>query len=175
MTHSLRSFIAGIGLATGLVVASPTSVMADTPPPSRIGVVDLERTLYETPVGKRASEAFDKTRKAKQAELDLRQKELQKAAAELDKQAAVLKPDVLAQKKSVLEKQFIELQQLYVKLERDLAGERTKLTQDVLKKAGPIIEEIAKKDGYDLVLDRSAVLWAVPTSDLTDKVNARMK
>ena len=155
------SIVTALGIAAGIgLVSAPMVGLVDAAPGGalKIGVVDLEETLYNTPVGKRASEAFDKTRKAKQAELDKKQKDLQKAAAELDKQAAVLKPDVLAQKKAVLEKQFVELQQIYVKLERDLAGERTKLVQDVLTKAQPIIEQIAKDEGVTVVLDRSAVL-----------------
>jgi outer membrane protein len=159
------------GVWFGIFGAEVTAVPAAT----KIGVIDLEKTLYETPAGKRASDAFDKTRKAKQAELDKKQKDLQKAAAELDKQAAVLKPDVLAQKKGVLEKQFVELQQVYVKLERDLASERTKLVQDLLTKAGPIIEEIAKAEGIHIIVDHSAALWVQPDLDLTAKLNAKMK
>lgn len=174
-----RKLISALGIALGLgLVAAPLvgrHEVSAVPSNMKIGVVDLEKTLYETPAGKRASEAFDKTRKAKQSELDKKQKELQKAAAELDKQAAILKPDVLAQKKGELEKKFVELQQVYMKLERDLAGERTKLVQDLLTKAGPIIEEIAKAEGCQIILDHSAVLYGDPSVDLTAKLNAKMK
>src|SRR5689334_21981455 len=117
--------VLGLAVGLGMVTAPMTGLVSAVPATTKVGVIDLEKTLYETPAGKRASEAFDKTRKSKQAELDTKQKELQKAAAELDKQAAVLKPDVLAQKKAQLEKQFVELQQVYMKLERSLAEERT--------------------------------------------------
>lgn len=167
--------VLGLVVGLGMLTAPMTGLVQAVPATTKIGVIDLERTLYETPAGKRASEAFDKTRKAKQAELDKKQKDLQKAAAELDKQAAVLKPDVLAQKKNALEKQFVELQQVYVKLERDLASERTKLVQDLLKKAGPIIEEIAKAEGVHIIVDQSAALWVQPDLDLTAKLNAKMK
>ena len=174
-----RNLITALGLALGLgLVAAPLVGSRDVsavPANPKIGVIDLERTLYDTPAGKRASEAFDKTRKAKQSELDKKQKELQKAAAELDKQAAILKPDVLAQKKGDLEKRFVELQQVYMKLERDLAGERTKLVQDLLTKATPIIEEIAKAEGVTVIFDQNATLWGDPAVDLTGKLNARMK
>jgi outer membrane protein len=173
----LRKLVTALGLALGLVMvtAPVTGLVTAVPANMKIGVIDLEKTLYETPAGKRASEAFDKTRKAKQAELDKKQKDLQKSAAELDKQAPILKPDVLAQKKGELEKKFVELQQVYMKLERDLAGERTKLIQDLLKKAGPIIEESAKAEGFHIILDQSAVLWGDPAVDLTAKLNAKMK
>jgi outer membrane protein len=172
----LSKLVTVTGLAAGLGLVGVTVTRVDAgPPTTKFAVIDLERTLYDTPAGKRASEQFDKTRKTKQAELDKKQKDLQKAAGELDKQAAVLKPDVLAQKKAVLEKQFVELQQVYVKLERDLAGERTKLLQEVLKQAEPIIDTLAKAEGVQVVLDRSAVLWVDGTVDLTDKLNAKMK
>ena len=173
---TVSKLVTTAGLVAGVGLIAMTVVRVDAAPPTtKIAVIDLEKTLYDTPAGKRASDAFDKTRKAKQGELDKKQKDLQKAAAELDKQAAVLKPDVLAQKKGELEKQFVALQQVYVKLERDLAGERTKLLQEVLKQAEPIIDTLAKAEGVQIVLDRSAVLWIEPTVDLTDKLNAKMK
>jgi outer membrane protein len=141
----------------------------------KIGVIDLERTLYDTPAGKRADEKFEKVRKKKQGELDKKQKELKKYAAELDKQATVLKPEVLKEKKAELEKKFVELQQLLVKLEKDLAGERTKLIESLLEQAGPYIEELAKSEGVDVIIDSSAVVWASKTIDLTDELHAKMK
>jgi outer membrane protein len=167
--------VLGLAVGLGMVTAPMTGLVSAVPATTKIATIDLERTLYDTPAGKRASEAFEKTRKGKQADLDKKQKDLQKAAAELDKQAAVLKPDVMKQKKDALEKQFVDLQQTYMKLEKELAGERTKLIQDLLKKAGPIIEEIAKSEGVNVILDQSAVLWNDPGVDLTDKLNAKMK
>jgi outer membrane protein len=151
------------GLSTGAV------------PASKIGVIDLDNTLSSTPAGKRANDAFEKTRKAKQAQLDKQQQDLKAADADLEKQKAVLKPDVYNQKRQDLEKKFVDLQQTYVKLERDLAGERTKLIQDLLKLAGPKIEAIAKAEGVNIIVDREAVVWADAAVDLTPKLNAQMK
>jgi outer membrane protein len=151
------------GLSTGAV------------PASKIGVIDLDNTLSSTPAGKRANDSFEKTRKAKQAQLDKQQQDLKAADADLEKQKAVLKPDVYNQKRQELEKKFVDLQQTYVKLERDLAGERTKLIQDLLKLAGPKIEAIAKHEGVNIIVDREAVVWADAAVDLTPQLNAQMK
>ena len=151
------------GLSTGAV------------PASKIGVIDLDNTLSSTPAGKRANDAFEKTRKAKQSQLDKQQQDLKAADADLEKQKAVLKPDVYNQKRQELEKKFVDLQQTYVKLERDLAGERTKLIQDLLKLAGPKIEAIAKSEGVNIIVDREAVVWADAAVDLTPQLNAQMK
>lgn len=163
-------------LGLGLMV-SPllTGLSTGAVPAPKIGVIDLDNTLSTTPAGKRANDSFEKTRKAKQTELDKKQEELKKADADLDKQKTVLKPEVYAQKRQELEKKFVELQQVYVKLERDLAGERTKLIQDLLKQASPKIEALAKAEGVNIIVDREAVVWADKAVDLTAKLNEQMK
>ena len=93
----------------------------------------------------------------------------------LDRQKQVMKPDVYEQKRQELEKQFVDLQQTYVKLERDLAGERQKLIQDLLKQASPKIEKIAHDEGVSIIIDREAVIWADQAVDLTPALNAMMK
>jgi outer membrane protein len=163
-------------LGLGLMVSPLMGGMATSAVPApKIGVIDLDSTLSTTPAGKRANDAFEKTRKGKQTELDKKQEELKKADADLDKQKSVLKPEVYAQKRQDLEKKFIELQQVYVKLERSLAEERAKLIQDLLKQASPKIEAIAKAEGVNIILDREAVVWADKSVDLTASLNAQMK
>lgn len=164
----------GLGLMVSPLLGLGTSVSA-VPSNPKIGIIDIESTLSTTPAGKRANESFEKTRKAKQNDLDKRQNELKKAVADLEKQSTVLKPDVFKQKKDELEKKFVELQQLYVKLERELAADRTKLIQDLLKQAEPRVEKIAKAEGVTIILDQSATIWADPAVNLTEKLNAEMK
>jgi outer membrane protein len=151
-------------LGRGAVPASP-----------KIGVIDLDNTLSTMPAGKRANDAFEKTRKTKQSELDKKQDDLKRAAADLEKQKAVLKPDAYAAKRDELEKRFMELQGTLQKLEKDLAGERQHLMQDLLKQAQPLVDKLAKAEGVTIIVDRQSVVWADPATDLTVKLNADMK
>ncbi|MBA3452212.1 MAG: OmpH family outer membrane protein [Deltaproteobacteria bacterium] len=163
----------GLGLMVSPLLSSPAGSAVPASP--KIGMIDIEDTLSTTPAGKRANDAFEKTRKSKQAELDKRQEDLKKADADLDKQKTVLKPEAYAQKRSELEKKFVDLQQTYVKLERELASDRTKLIQGLLKQAEPLIAKIAKAEGVHLIIDRSATVWTDPSVDLTAKLKAEMK
>ena len=164
-------------LGLGLMVSPMLSGLAGSAVPAnpKIGVIDIEKTMSTTPAGKRANDAFEKTRKAKQAALDKSQDDLKKADADLQKQKAILKPDAYAAKQAELEKKFVELQQTYVKLERELAQDRAKLIQGLLKQAEPLIEKIAKAEGVHLIVDQNAVVWNDPSVDLTAKLNAEMK
>lgn len=145
------------------------------PANQKIGIIDIENTLSTTPAGKRANEQFEKQRKAKQADLDKKKNEALKAKTDLEKQQAVLKPEVFKQKYAELEKRFVELQQTYVQLERELAADRAKLIQDLMKQAEPRIDKIAKAEGVSIILDQNAVVWAEPAVNLTKKLNDEMK
>ncbi|HVK89381.1 MAG TPA: OmpH family outer membrane protein [Kofleriaceae bacterium] len=173
----MKRYLALGTLGLGLMVSPLLSGLAGSAVPAnpKIGVINIEQTLSTTPAGKRANDAFEKTRKAKQTELDKRQDALKKADADLQKQKAILKPDAFAHKAAELEKQFVDLQQTYVKLERELAADRTKLIQGLLKQAEPLIAKIAKAEGVHLIVDESATVWADPAVDLTAKLNAEMK
>lgn len=162
----------GLGLMVSPLLGYVQSAVPANP---KIGIIDIENTLSSTPAGKRANDQFEKTRKAKQAELDKQQTDLKKAGADLEKQQAVLKPDVFKQKREDLEKKFVALQQTYVKLERELATDRTKLIQELLTQAKPKIEKLAKAEGVTLIIDESATVWSDPAVNLTQKLNAEMK
>lgn len=164
-------------LGLGLMVSPLLTGFAGSGVPAnpKIGIIDIDNTLTTTPAGKRANDAFEKQRAAKQGELDKHKDELKRAEADLERQKAVLKPEVFQAKFEDLQKQAVALQETYMKLERELAESRTKLIQDLLKQAGPKIEAIAKAEGVTLIVDREAVVWADPSVDLTAKLNAEMK
>lgn len=163
-------------LGLGLMV-SPLLGIGQTAVPSnpKIAIIDIENTLSTTPAGKRANEQFEKIRKSKQAQLDKQQNELKKQGQDLEKQRTVLKPEVFKQKREELQKKILQLNETYMKLERELATDRTKLIQDLLKKAEPIIKSLAKKEGVHLIIDQSATIWADPSVNLTAQLNAQMK
>jgi outer membrane protein len=145
-------------------------------PPAKIGYVDLQSTLEKTKVGKTAKAKLEGEKKKKQDEIDKKQKDLQKAAADLDKQRTVLKPDVVQKREAELQKQFLDLQQQFAGFQQELLKQESKLTREIFKDASKIIESIAKRDGYTMILEKSesAVLWADKMFEITDEVNKRM-
>ena len=177
LTDIMKPHVAIGALGLGLMLSPLLTSMGRTAVPAspKIGVIDLDNTLSTTPAGKRANDAFEKTRKTKQSELDKQQDDLKRAAADLEKQKAVLKPDAYAAKRDELEKNFMALQGTLQKLEKDLAGERQTLMQGLLKQAQPLVEKLAKAEGVTIIVDRQSVVWADPATDLTTKLNADMK
>src|SRR5689334_4730898 len=173
MTRTTLAGILALALATTLIAARP----AATPPAlePKLAVVDLEQVLTLSPAGKRASEAFEASRKQKQAALDQQQKELTSTNAELEKQKATLDPQEFEKRRKALEQSLIAVQQSYVKLERELATERTTLLQDLMQLAGPELDKIAKAEGLALIFDKAAVAWHEPALDVTERLAAQLK
>lgn len=144
---------------------------------TRVGYVDLQRTLNETSAGKAAKAKLEKEKKSKQAALDKEQQDLRKFATDLEKQKVVLKPDVLRQRERELQEKYVKLQETYMKLQQDLAKQEAQLVQKIFAKASPAIKDIAREKGFTIILEKNegAVLWGAPSLDITDEVNKRVK
>jgi len=173
MHRTLSVFFLGIAL----IVAGVVRVDAAGPAGFKIGFVDLQRTLNETAAGKKAKKKLESDKSKKQKELDKEQKKLQKFAKDLEKQMSVLKPDVLRKRQQELQERYVKLQQTYMQLQQDLAKNEAELVRKIFTKASPVIQKIAKADGYSMILEKneSAVLWGQPALDITTKVNAGLK
>ena len=89
-TGIMKPHVAIGALGLGLMFSPLLTSMGRTAVPAspKIGVIDLDNTLSTTPAGKRANDAFEKTRKTKQTQLDKDQDDLKRAAADLEKQKA---------------------------------------------------------------------------------------
>src|SRR5262245_5880230 len=130
----MRNFwiIGAFGLAiaaTGIVRANAAGAAA----PSKVGYVDLQRTLNETKVGKAAKGRHEGEKAKKQKQIDQEQDDLKKAAEELDKQRVVLKTDVLKQREKELQDKYVSLQQKFLQFQQDLAKSETLLTREIFQ------------------------------------------
>ena len=163
-----------LGLLALALLASQRSESAG-PGPTRIGVLNIEETLSNTPAGKRANDEFERLRKTKQGALDKQADDLRQANADLLSKKSTMDQAAYATKRVELEQKFGELQSLYTKLERELAQDRTKIIQDLLHQVEPKIAALARSEGVQLVLDHTAAVWADPALDLTSKLGAQMQ
>ncbi len=166
--------IAG-ALAIAAITLASTRVHA-APPMAKVGFIDLQRTLNETKVGKTAKAKLESEKTLKQKQVNEKKDVLMKEKEELDKQRVVLKPDAVAQREKQLQDKYVELQQLFMQLQQDLAKSEATLTREIFGKASSIIESIAKRDGYTMIVEKNegAVLWADSAVDITSEVNKRL-
>lgn len=110
------------------------------------------------------------------------QNELQSKQATLEEKANKLKAEEASLPQIVVQERYKELQELDQKLrqfqqraQQDLAAKEQELLSPILQKIQTAIDDVAKANGYAMVLPENALLYADKTHDITQKVINKLK
>lgn len=151
-----------------LLLASTPAV--DAAAQARIGVVDVQHAVMQTEDGIRAQATLKKLFDRRQQDLDAKQTEMQRAREDIEKQSRVLSREALQKRMEDWQRQMVELQTVFVDYNKELQKKQGELTAPVLKKMMGVINRLAKKTGYELIIDKQAAPYARPDLDLTEQV-----
>ena|SRR5690606_30466510 len=161
----MKTFITIIALAIGLASAN---AYADV----KIGYVDMQKAIQSTKAGKQAKKSLEAEFEKRKKSLQKKEGELKKMGEELEKKAMVLSDDVRAKKQKEFQENMMEFQQTVQKNQQEIQQQERKLTEPILKKLQTVIEDMAKKDKYTVILEKreNGVLWAQKDLDITEQV-----
>ena len=154
-------------LASGvlLAVASPAAAQ------SKVAVVDVRRAVLETEQGLRVQATLKKLFDSRQVELDAKQRQLQtdKEALEKEAQSGKANKEVIAKKYDTLQRQAAELQTTMMDYQREMQRRETEMTTPILQGVLDAVKRIASQDGFEMVLEKSAVPYFRGDLELTDR------
>lgn len=136
----------------------------------RIAVVDLQHAVMATEDGIRAQATLKKRFDKRQQDLDAKQTELQRAREDIERQARVLSREALQKRMEDWQSQMVALQTVFVDYNKELQKMQGDLTGPIIKKMMGVVSRIAKKQGFELIIDKQAVPYARPDLDLTEQV-----
>lgn len=158
-------------LATGPVSAQTASAKAKPAaeqPWTKIGFVNTQRILRDSPPAKAAQDKIEK-------EFDKRNKELQQSIADFrkkvqqfEKDAPVLTESDRNRRQRELGNIDTEIQRRQREIQEDFNRRRNEEFAIIIEKANLAIKQIAEKDNYDLILQDAVTVSA--RVDITDKV-----
>ena len=170
MAISLGRALARIAVAA--VVTASTLGLAEGPARAegKIGVVDVQQVVMQTEDGIRVQAMLKKFFDKRQQELDARQTELGRAREDIEKQSRVLSRQALEKRMEDWQRRMVELQTKFVENNKELQEKQGQLTGPIIKKLVGVIARLAKKNGYDLIVDKQAVPYARPDLVLTDQI-----
>lgn len=139
---------------------------------AKFGYVDFQRALNEVEEGKRARASLKSEFEQKQRALETIQGELQRMQADLDKQRLILSADALKDREEAYRKKVLELTEKMNTYKMELQGKEARVTGGILNAMHGIVQEIGKKNGYTMILEKSqeVVLYSPQDSDLTSQV-----
>lgn len=160
----VRAVALGILLASGLF--APHAVSGE----AKLAFVDVQRAVMATEDGMRAQATLKKLFDRRQADLDGKQTELAKMRDDIEKQQRVVSREALQKRMEDWQQRMVKLQTDFVEYNKELQKKQGELTAPIIRKLVETIARLAKKNGYEAVLDKQATAYVRPDLDLTEQV-----
>ena len=160
-------------VATVLLTLPLSALAADAPAAAgKMGYVDLQKAIQETSTGKKAKKDLEGEFNKKKKELEKKEADLKKMSEDFEKKSMVLSDELKMQKQGELQQEMLKYRELVGKSQMEIQKRERELTMPIVEKLHAIIGEIAKKEGYQFVLEKNeqSVLYADKDADLTDRV-----
>lgn len=136
----------------------------------KVGVVDLQRVISESQVGRKSRERFQGEVKSVETDLLKEKQLLERLKSDLEKQGMLLREA----ERQEMEKQFQRKYRDYLRSMEDsqegLRQREKEMTAQILAELRDIVVEIGKKDNFTLIVERSQTIYNGDVLDITDKV-----
>lgn len=138
----------------------------------KIGYVDLQKALQDTSAGKKAKAELEVEFKKKKKALEAKEADLKTKREDIQKKKDLLSEVALQQKAAEFQQEMLKYRDQLQKSQLEIQKRERELTAPLINALGKVIDEIAKKEGYDMILEKSqqGIVWAKEDMDLTAKV-----
>jgi outer membrane protein len=136
----------------------------------RLAFVDIQRAINECRAGKQAKTAFRARIDRLQAQLEQEQRGVEDLKHQLEQKGALMQPDQRQNLEDEYSKKLRDFQD-DVKNSRDELQQRdSEITGAIVRDLATVVRQISEKNGYTMVMEKGTLLWAVPSTDITDEV-----
>ena len=153
--------------AVFLLVSVPAVVRAEG---LKIGYIITQRLLIESKAGKEAGEKLKKRLAQAQGGLDKKVAEIKDLEEDIQRRLTVLSE---AERRKVMEeheRQLREAKRLREDFQRELDKAEAEVMGGVNEYLREVIQDYAKDNGYDLILDANTLLYISEKADVTNGV-----
>lgn len=178
-----KSLIARTILVAGMLFLGASSldaaVAAPPPPPNgaptaQILMIDMRRVMGLSKVGQDIQHQVEALKQQATNELNGEGGALKNEEMQLQQQAAILAPDVKARKIKDFQARAEVFQKKVQQRSGLIQGGVIKAQQQIEQALGPILQGIMKERGATILLDRSSILLAPNSIDVTQLVIQRL-
>jgi outer membrane protein len=140
----------------------------------KIGFVSIAKILSSAPQAEAASKRLEQEFAPRKKGLDEALKSLRKQEEKLAKDGAVMSDSQRRSLDNEVRNQARELKRTSDEFREDFNLRRNDELGKFQKQVLEVINSVAKEDGFDLVVNDSATLYASPQVDVTEKVLKRL-
>jgi len=139
-------------------------------PAGGIAVIDVQKVVSNSEVGKKALAEVKALKDKKQAEIDQRQGSLQAMQEKLEKEKDILSPEAQEKRKGEIQKQYTDLKRFREDSEQEIQGRLGAALKGMEEQVLPIIQKLGNDRGYSMIVSRDQVIYFNGKSDITDEV-----
>lgn len=180
MSYQIRFFhvIAASFMAITLTALLATRASSTTAPESvvRIGVVDTEKILLNSNIGKTALADLKKLQELREGEAKSKQQEIKDLQTRLAEGRQSLSQNQIAQMQKDLEAKLAALRRFQDDATRDLNKKRDEILGSIDQKVMPVINQAGKELGYTAIFRKfeSGLIYADDAIDITNLIIRRL-
>ena len=168
----MRKILLSIILIPLLTIAMVRGAFAEM----KIGFINAQKVFETSKPGKEAQKILEEYVGSRQKVIDIDKAELERLQEELIKQGSILTPEARKEKEETLNRKMSDYTKKARELEKEVNRKKEEVLTEFNKKFEKMVEALAKKEKYDLILDKNerTVIYGKESLDLTDKVIAEM-
>lgn len=139
---------------------------------AKIGILDFQKILTESSAGKQAQAVINKKGKEMETELKNKGATIEKQKENFERESLVMSRQMREEKERELRIMINDFKSLQKKYMNDFKEYEARLVKRIRSEILTIVNELAKKEGYLLVLERreGGVIYYPNTIDISDKV-----
>lgn len=166
----MKTLLARTAMLTLIAAFCASTVLAAEVKQQKIGVVNVERVVYESETGKAVFKELDTMADQKQAIINEKLKTrdiLKKALAE---QQSALSEEAVRQRADEIEKIERDLDRFMADAKDELQKLEREKRLGILKEAGDVIFAMGKEMGFSLIIPSGVVIYNEDAIDITDMV-----
>ena len=141
---------------------------------AKIGVVDLQRVMETSDMGKSAQAQIKQQKDKMETDLKDKGAEIEQIRQRLEREAMVMSKESREEKEREARIKLNDFKTLQKKYRNELQQLEKRLVSQLQKDTIALVDEIGKKEGYLLIISRVGVLYSPNTIDITDQLIKRL-
>lgn len=157
-------------VATSFAVLAPVTAQADT----KVAVIDVRVVFDQLPQAQEIAKTIEDEFKGQVDSLRQMEKEMTELQERLQRDEAIMSESELQESAGKLQQRYQEYQERRELVTEQLNRRRNEHRNKVLSEIQQVVNEIATKQGYDLVLEAGNVAFAKDSLNITEIVLEQM-
>jgi outer membrane protein len=141
---------------------------------AKIGVIDLQKILETSAAGKTIQAELKKEKDKMEADLQKKGAEIENIRKRLERESMVMGKEMREEKARESRIKINDFKSLQKKYRSDLQKLEGRLMNQLKIDIDEILQEMGKKEGYLLIINKFGVLYSPNTIDVTDKVIGKL-